>query len=259
MSPLIYDNFGINLLEAVRDVYGDNIPVGICSGFGAFNEYMNSELHEKLLDLRGEWVPLRLGKPFESKKMEQLLRMSGKSIDENRQPCILSIFRKTEDDRFKGFIERHKSNYQFKEIDIINSIEEVDINSIKEELKTKYHGSNEPNIILISLRFKKADASDENRDKAYAKGNEVMELIDNHNKICEPAYGRHGIQVLNTVKEAYGNEIPAVGIYTGFGTIFEYKNNELFERLVELNGTVFQKGLSKSFESKMIKRLLERK
>jgi len=249
---LTYKYYGIELLRVARDLYGSDIPIGIYNGFGATNEYNNSKIHEEIVDLNGDWFPMRLGKNFESKKINQLLKRNGSKNNAKRitKPFILTAFR--EDNLFIDFIREHKDDYMLEFIHI------TDIENIRKTLEEQYSGMNKPDMILTSLRHLRKGVSTEYINEIWQKGQEVKNLIDHLNYISGPAYERHGDQVLKLVRDVYQDDT-SVAIYTSLGLITEYKNSDVHTNVVELNGEWFQKGLDKSFESKKIRQLLSRK
>jgi CheY-like chemotaxis protein len=240
---------GINVLKTARKVYGDNIPVVICTGTTHIAEYMNCDLHQNLLELNAELMQMRLGKAYESAKIERLLDSKNKG----EKPFILAVFGKEYE--AKEFITNHEDEYRIKLI--LRPITYTEIASIKKVFEDEYSGDNRPDLILTDSRVMTiADEPIEN--EVYAKAKVFKDFVDGLNSISGPAYGRHGIQVLETVRKVYRDDTP-VAIYTGFGIITEYKNREVHTKVVELNGEWFQKKLGKDFESKKIEQLLNKK
>jgi len=244
---------GINVLKTARKVYGNNIPVAIYTGTSFIAEYMNSTLLEEHLELNGEWIQMRLGKTYESVKIERLL--DGKK-EENKKPFILIIDGKGKP--IKGrksqpeeFIENHNGEYR------IVSINTKDVAFIEEVFKNEYSGDNRPDLILTDFMAFKND-EEPLKQKIFSEADRFKVLIDELNEMSQSAYKSHGFQLLEIVREVYQDDTP-VAIYTGFGIITEYNNIKDHTKVVKLNGEWFQKKLGKNFESKKIKQLLNKK
>jgi len=249
-----YNYYGIDVLRIARQLYGSDLPMAFYNGFGAINEYNNSILHEEVVALNGDWFQMRLGAPFETMKVNQLLKRNSQYTGD-KQPFILFIF---QDDHVidksvvSDFKTRHKGKYKVK------SISTTDLKQIESMLKKKYSGDNQPDVILQSLRYVKDGVDQKIIGETFKKGKDVRALVEYLNKISGAGWGFHGIQVIETVREVYKDNTP-VAIYTGLGTITEHEHSEIHMKVVEQNCDWFQKNLGKSFEDKKIKQLLNRK
>ena len=239
----VLEKHGINVLRLVRKLYSEYIPVAIYSGTSFIAEYENKELMEEHLSLKGHWIQMNLGKIYESMKIKQILR------DGCANQFILIIDGKGK--QSEDFIKNHDGEYR------IEVIKNANIASIEEILRNDYSSSNQPDIILTDFMSIKEGTEPQLVAQIYEEAKKLKGVINDLNAISPPAYGKHGVHVLEIIRDVYQDNTP-VAIYTGFGIITEYLNSEDHIAIVRLNGHWFQKRLSKSYEEKMIKHLLER-